>query len=268
MKRLAILLPLLALAAGARETDSATGAPVVHARRNAMDALFGESGQEVFVSVTNGVVDAGTKAPDGDDDLSYWFNCAYDDNSLAVWVAVLDDDFRCADTCPSNATSCAAWDDDAVEIFIDGEFARLPDSRADGGVHLKHGGEFALVANGAANSDFSGYPNTFFRIDPERFDEKALEALEQSTNAWWSGCSMPFPAGPGRASDSSPLTLYFFNIPWSAMGRTNRPDRIGFNIGVQDDDGGGRRDHALYWTGNPARPFSDESAFGILVFDP
>ena len=33
-------------------------------------------------------------------------------------------------------------------------------------------------------------------------------------------------------------------------------------------DGGGRRDHALYWTGNPRRPFSDESAFGILVFDP
>ena len=51
------------------------------------------------------------------------------------------------------------------------------------------------------------------------------------------------------------------------MGRTNRPDRIGFNIGVQDDDGGGRRNHALYWTGNPARPFSDESAFGILEFD-
>ena len=49
------------------------------------------------------------------------------------------------------------------------------------------------------------------------------------------------------------------------MGRTNRPDRIGFNIGVQDDDGGGRRNHALYWTGNPARPFSDESAFGVLV---
>ena len=53
-----------------------------------------------------------------------------------------------------------------------------------------------------------------------------------------------------------------------SMGGTDKPDRIGFNIGVQDDDGGGRRDHALYWTGNPRRPFSDESAFGILVLDP
>ena len=60
---------------------------------------------------------------------------------------------------------------------------------------------------------------------------------------------------------------YLFLIPWAVMGRTNVPERIGFNIGVQDDDGGGGRDHALYWTGNPKRPFSDESAFGILVFD-
>ena len=47
--------------------------------------------------------------------------------------------------------------------------------------------------------------------------------------------------------------------------RTDRPDRIGFNIGVQDDDGGGRRDHTLYWTGTPHRPYVNESAFGTLV---
>ena len=71
-----------------------------------------------------------------------------------------------------------------------------------------------------------------------------------------------------ETGETVPNTLsYNFILPWRAMGRTNRPDRIGFNIGVQDDDGGGRRNHALYWTGNPARPFSDESAFGILEFD-
>ena len=73
---------------------------------------------------------------------------------------------------------------------------------------------------------------------------------------------------PGLVPETAVEVDYFFWFPWSAMGRTDKPDRIGFNIGVQDDDGGGRRDHALYWTGNPRRPFSDESAFGILVLDP
>ncbi len=79
----------------------------------------------------------------------------------------------------------------------------------------------------------------------------------------WGGCA-------GALDDAGKrfCVNYYFFIPWSAMGRTDKPDRIGFNIGVQDDDGGGRRDHALYWTGNPRRPFSDESAFGILVLDP
>ncbi len=73
---------------------------------------------------------------------------------------------------------------------------------------------------------------------------------------------------PGLVPETAVEVDYFFRIPWAAMGRTDKPGRIGFNVGVQDDDGGGRRNHALYWTGNPKRPFSDESAFGGLVFDP
>ena len=261
MKRLVLLLPLLA--AGC-VTGSLAEAPVVHAHYSkevpSTIDMFGPHG--VFVSVTNGVVDAETKPPASDDDLSFWFSCTYDDAALMVKVVVLDDDARHADTCPSNAISCAAWDDDAVEIFIDAEFARLPDSRADGGVHLRHGGEFAIVANGAANSDYSGYPNTFFRVDRKHLAKKG------TANVWWSGCTMPFTVGLPNQAESSKLTLYTFYVPWAAMGRTSRPDRIGFNISVQDDDGGGRRDHALYWVGNPKRPYSDESAFGILVFDP
>ncbi len=261
----AVFLAAAVLLAGA---SSAAEAPVIHVpRADSAKSSCPSLPCIVFVSATNGVVDAETKAPDGDDDLSYWFSCTYDDDGLAVRVVVNDDE-RCADTCPSNAISCAAWDDDAVEIFIDGEMARLPNSRADGGIHLKHGGEFALVANGAANSDYSGYPNTFRRVDPNKFREEGPASLKSdSTNVWWTGCAVPFPAASGSGGDLSRLTIYAFYIPWAAMGRTNRPDRIGFNISVQDDDGGGRRDHALYWTGNPRRPFCDESAFGTLVFD-
>lgn len=263
---LLLLLPLLTTQCASHR--SSEGVPVVHAVRIGKTG-FGANDLCHFVSVTNGVVDAGTTAPDGDADLCYRFGCVYDDTALHVTVLVQDDE-RCTDTCPTGSVSCAAWDDDAVEIFIDGEFARLPDSRADGGIHLRHGGEFAMVANGAANSDYSGYPRTFLPLNPLGESEKFLLAKterETSGNAWWSGFAKPWNANPTEKSPSPSATLYRFTIPWSAMGRTNRPDRIGFNIGVQDDDGGGGRDHALYWTGNPQHPFSDESAFGILVFD-
>ena len=50
------------------------------------------------------------------------------------------------------------------------------------------------------------------------------------------------------------------------MGQTARPEKIGFNISLQDDDDGGRRDSALYFTGNPKTPFIDESQFGTIIF--
>ena len=238
------------------------GPPVLRAKRaNPADMnLVPDLDASPFVSVTNGVVDAGTTPPRDDRDLSYYFDCFYDDECLVVAVVVADDD-RQSDSCAEGSVSCPAWDDDAVEIFIDGEFARLPDSRADGGVHLKHGGEFTLVANGAAMSDFSGYPKSFIPV----MDFDRMKAAHTSTNVWWTGIVTEIPKGPGETVPNA--LLYWFSIPWAAMGRTNRPDRIGFNVGVQDDDGGGRRNHALYWTGNPARPFSDESAFGVLEFD-
>lgn len=228
----------------------------------------------VFVTPESGVVDAGTRTPDGEGDLCYAFFCSCDKEGLMVTVAVFDDEV-CTDSCKAGSTSCPAWDDDAVEIFIDGEYARLPDSRADGGVHLRHGGEFSLVANGAAMSDFSGYRNSFLPL-PDG-GRRSPEGLGTSTNALWTGgvrrdgvmfrdYLLARPGCPtGFAPEGTTETDYMFYFAWAAMGRTNSPDRIGFNIGVQDDDNGGRRDHALYWTGNPKHPFSDESAFGTLI---
>ena len=209
-------------------------------------------------------------------DLCYAFACAWHDDALTVFVLTIDDDVS-TDSCKPDSTSCPAWDDDAVEVFLDGEYARLPDSRADGGVHLKHGGEFALVANGAANSDYSGYPNSYCR------DYAANKVvLGCATNALWGGAVvrdknivddlreilLGYPSCPaGFWPEGSKAHVYSFCFSWAAMGRTSRPDRIGFNIGVQDDDAGGRRDHTLYWTGDPKRPYANESAFGTLVFD-
>ena len=62
---------------------------------------------------------------------------------------------------------------------------------------------------------------------------------------------------------------YEFRLTWSMMGGSVRPgERIGFNISAQDDDDGGRREHALYFVGNPLQPFRDERFFADLYLVP
>ena len=219
-------------------------------------ALFGPpptmtpDGGWTFVSVTNGVCDDVCAAPCGDADLSYHFRCLHDDAGLLVETVVRDDDVA-TDTCPEGAIDCRSWLDDCAEVFLDGEMARLDDSRKEGGKHLWHGGEFVLVANGAAQSNSSAAPKGF--ISPARaFGGGVLPDAN-----WWTGEAFVLP-GYGHAE-----RIY---IPWRSMGHQTTPTRVGFTISLQDDDNGGERDHTLYWTGNPAKPHLDERAFGVLNF--
>ena len=203
------------------------------------------------MSVTNGVCDDVCGAPCGDDDLSYHFRCLHDANGLIVEVIVRDDDIS-TDTCPAGSIDCRSWLDDCAEVFLDGEMARLDDSRKEGGKHLWHGGEFVLVANGAAQSNSSAAPKGY--IPPSR----AFGGDLPDAN-WWTGESF-IVEGYGHAER--------FYIPWRSMGHKETPARIGFTISLQDDDNGGERDHTLYWQGNPAKPHLDERAFGVLEFVP
>ena len=203
-----------------------------------------------FVSVKNGVCDDVCGAPCGDDDLSYHFRCMHDAGGLIVEVIVRDDDIS-TDTCPAGSIDCRSWLDDCAEVFIDGEMARLADSRANGGKHLWHGGEFVLVANGAAQSNSSAAPKGY--IPPSQ----AFGGEVPDAN-WWTGEAF-IVEGYGHAER--------FYIPWRSMGHKTVPSRIGFTISLQDDDNGGERDHTLYWTGNPAKPHLDERAFGVVVLE-
>lgn len=218
-------------------------------------ALFGQApslspdGDWTFVSVTNGVSDDVCAAPCNDDDLSYHFRCLHDDGGLLVEAIVRDNDVA-TDTCPEGAIDCRSWLDDCAEVFIDGEMARLDDSRKDGGKHLWHGGEFVLVANGAAQSNSSAAPKGY--IKPEQAFGGALPEAN-----WWTGEAFIIP-GYGHAE-----RIY---IPWRSMGHSATPARVGFTISLQDDDNGGERDHTLYWIGNPAKPHLDERAYGVLDF--
>jgi hypothetical protein len=203
-----------------------------------------------FVSVKNGVCDDVCGAPCGDDDLSYHFRCMHDAGGLIVEVIVRDDDIS-TDTCPAGSIDCRSWLDDCAEVFIDGEMARMADSRANGGKHLWHGGEFVLVANGAAQSNSSAAPKGY--IPPSQ----AFGGDLPDAN-WWTGEAF-IVEGYGHAER--------FYIPWRSMGHKTTPSRIGFTISLQDDDNGGERDHTLYWTGNPAKPHLDERAFGVVVLE-
>ena len=163
---------------------------------------------------------------------------------------VLRDNDVSTDTCREGSTYCRSWLDDCAEVFIDGEMARLDDSRKEDGKHLWHGGEFVLVANGAAQSRSSAAPEGY--ITPDR----AFGGDLPDSN-WWTGEAFILP-GYGHAE-----RIY---IPWRSMGHSAVPERVGFTISLQDDDNGGERDHTLYWQGNPAKPHLDERAYGVLEF--
>lgn len=153
------------------------------------------------------------------------------------------DDRIVADNCAPGAVTCPSWDDDNLECFFDGDNDRSADARAGRG--LEYGGEYTLVANGAAQSDFSGRPKSFGKAWRGTADARPREGggYEIEYDLWFS---------------------------WACIGRVEPPApdedvSFGFNICVHDDDDGGRNDRALYWKGNPARPYRDESAFGTIV---
>lgn len=200
-----------------------------------------------FTSVTpaTGIFDPAAARTDSPADLSFRFAVCHDDEALYIAVEVTDDIIS-VDSCPAGSISCPAWSADAIEVFIDGNHSHAPDSRLKDGSELAFGGEFALVANGAANSDYSGYPKTFGHRDTWQgaTNWKAVQAGEK-------------------------LVRYEFRITWKMMGSKVRSgDTIGFNISAQDSDGGGVRHHALYFTGNLPRLFSDERGFADLYLQP
>lgn len=194
------------------------------------------------VTKDNGVLDAGTRPLECDKDLTFSFAFAYNEKGLLVAVRVLDDKIF-ADSAKPGQDSAPAWDDDACEFFIDGNYNRSTNSRANNGEDLKFGGEFSIVANGAYTSDFSGCPHSFGKLW-----QGAVKQVKQPTDV------------------EQGIVQYEYLLTWEAMGQTSRPEKIGFNISLQDDDDGGRRDSALYFTGNPKTPFIDESQFGTIVF--
>ncbi|MGN0855252.1 MAG: sugar-binding protein [Kiritimatiellia bacterium] len=199
---------------------------------------------EIRVLPGNGVWDEEYGRTDDPKNCSFVFEVLRYPEGIRV-VATVWDDRLVTDDCTPGAVSCPSWDDDNLEVFFDGDNDRSPDVRAGNGI--RSGGEFTLVANGAAQSDFSSLPKSF--------------------GTAWRGTARPV-----RQADGSWRIDYDLFFTWACLGsrRAPRPDEdvtFGFNICVHDDDDGGRNDHALYWKGNPARPYRDESRFGTITLE-
>jgi hypothetical protein len=200
-----------------------------------------------FVSVTpaTGVFDSEAPPANSADDLSFQFAVCHDDEALYVAVEVTDDVVQADSTQPGQITA-PAWDDDAIEVFIDGNHNHAPDARVKDGSETAFGGEFSLIINGAAMSGFSGSPNTFGQ--PE----------------YWQGATNWAAIQRGEKK-----LRYEYRLTWKVMGGKVRPgDTIGFTIAAQDDDDGGRRDHTFYWKGISPHAWRDESGWGDLYLQP
>ncbi|QDU35267.1 hypothetical protein KS4_33480 [Poriferisphaera corsica] len=197
-----------------------------------------------WVDQENGVLDEETKALDGGKDLWFGFAVRCDDDALYVAVQVYDDVYS-TDSCEvGEIGKIPSWADDTLEVFIDGDHNKIEDSRTKDRDELKYGGEFALVANGSANSDYSGYPRTF------------------GQDAYWSGATKV------RGDDGAGYVVkYEMRLAWGVMGGIAGPGKtIGFTLSMQDDDGKGR-ESALYWKGASKWPFRNESKFGNVYLE-
>ncbi|MEN8254478.1 MAG: sugar-binding protein [Verrucomicrobiota bacterium] len=196
-----------------------------------------------FIHVTpkTGVFDTAVPPAASADDLSYRFAVCHDNEALYVAVEATDD-FVQADSTQPGQTGAKAWRDDAIEIFLDGNHNRAPNSRAE--EEMKHGGEFALVINGAATSEASDHPDSFGKTWQGATNWKAVQQDEK-------------------------MLRYEFRLAWSTMGGEVRPgDIIGFAISAMDDDDGGDCDHALYWSGISPNCWRDESGWGSVHLQP
>jgi hypothetical protein len=192
-----------------------------------------------FISVTpeNGVFDGEASKTSDTADLSFRFAVCHDNKALYVAVEVTDDIIITDSTNPKGIHE-PAWDDDAIEVFIDGNFNRAPNSRIATGEELKFGGEFSLIANGAATSQFSGYPRSFGK---KKYWQGAVKRVDTNT------------------------IRYEYRLFWRVMGgKVKVGDTIGFTLAAQDDDDGGRRDHSLYWKAKNLHGWQNESGWGAV----
>jgi hypothetical protein len=172
----------------------------------------------------------------GETEVSYDFYVMYDEEYLYVAAKLTDDDIQ-IDSAPEGSIGGQTWMDDSIEIFVDGNHNMAAD--AFDAAETPFGGQHVITANNAVR--FTDGVKSFG--DGPGDDFYAVADIKDQ-NHWEMEARMKL----------------------SLFGSPQQGDVVGFNISTNDDDGGGGEEAALFWTGTPPNIYSNEAAWGDLVF--
>lgn len=159
-------------------------------------------------------------------DFGASYRVLHDANALYLFVDVRDE------RVVRDSERTIPWEDDAVEIFLDGDM--FPAPRYDGvdDVHL--------IFRPGDPEVHLGVRSAPVRPSSIRFQSRRTDGGYQLEVA----------------------------IPWWAVGTTWREDsRVGLDVHVDDDDDGGTRDHKLTWTSIDDEAWRRPDRFGRIHLD-
>jgi hypothetical protein len=158
-------------------------------------------------------------------DLGAGFRAAWDANRLYVLVEVTDDQLR--------NDSANPWEDDSVELMLDGDFSR--NGRYDGA------NDYQLIF-GVGDSTFS--------VGTGGVTTPAIVGVQFATRAVTGGWVL-------EAS-----------VPWTAIGTSPILNgRLGLDVAVNDDDDGGTRDHKRSFHAAADEAYRVPELFGFAQFN-
>ena len=183
--------------------------------------------------VQGGTLGDVTEPPWDNEDLSFQVYAGYDADNLYVAVDVSDYDML-DDSAAANSENGNTWEDDSVEVFIDGDNSNF-DTRDTTGTNPEvsgAGGQFVITINNAYRDAEAGNPG---------YGENA---------AWYAKTAW---TDTGYQAE--------FRISLSTIGNPQPGDIIGFNVAVNDDDDGGGNEYQIVWEGLP----HVENTYGNLL---
>jgi hypothetical protein len=165
--------------------------------------------------ITNGDVPADAE------DLSAVIFVGYDDENLYVAVRVTDFDIE-TDSAGEEEENGMTWQDDSVELFIDGDNSNW-DTRDTTGSNpdvVDTGGQYVITANNAFRQAEAG--------DPGYGEDDAWYAFVEQTDTGY---------------DAE------FRVSLETIGDPQPGDIIGFSVAVNDDDDGGNAERQIMYSG-------------------